>query len=312
MRPGYSQPKVDAAAVKAAIFGHPEFTAFNQRVTQCFADWQAANTPLLNGIQIRNRPKVLIETLSENLLETFRAVPAVASLVDAYDIYQHGMDYWAETLQDDVWMLASDGWQALQDGKPNFDLIPAELVIARYFAAEAASIESIAAARDAISRQMEEMDEEHAGDDGLLAEARTDKGKLSAKSVKDRLKVIKHDRDAAEERKLLENYADLIDQEAAAGKAVKEGRKALDSLVVRQYGQLSAAEIKTLVVQDKWLAALAAQVQSELDRVSQTLTGRIRQLAERYATPMPQLAEEVETLAARVDEHLKKMGFIWK
>ena len=52
-------------------------------------------------------------------------------------------------------------------------------------------------------------------------------------------------------------------------------------------------------------------MQGELDRVSQTLTGRIRELAERYATPMPQLTEEVETLARRVDEHLKKMGFAW-
>ena len=53
-------------------------------------------------------------------------------------------------------------------------------------------------------------------------------------------------------------------------------------------------------------------MQGELDRVSQTLTGRIRQLAERYATPLPQLTGEVATLAARVDEHLKKMGAVWK
>ena len=31
---------------------------------------------------------------------------------------------------------------------------------------------------------------------------------------------------------------------------------------------------------------------------------------ERYATPLPQLTDEVATLASRVDEHLKKMGFL--
>ena len=31
---------------------------------------------------------------------------------------------------------------------------------------------------------------------------------------------------------------------------------------------------------------------------------------ERYATPLPHLTEEVATLASRVDEHLKKMGFL--
>lgn len=33
---------------------------------------------------------------------------------------------------------------------------------------------------------------------------------------------------------------------------------------------------------------------------------------ERYATPLPQLTAEVESLAARVDEHLQKMGAVWK
>ncbi len=37
-------------------------------------------------------------------------------------------------------------------------------------------------------------------------------------------------------------------------------------------------------------------------------TGPIRQLAERYANPLPQLVEEVEALATKVAQHLKKMG----
>ena len=76
--------------------------------------------------------------------------------------------------------------------------------------------------------------------------------------------------------------------------------------------KLTEAEIKTLVVDDKWMARLSAAVQGELDRVSQTLTGRIRELAERYATPLPKLTDEVATLASRVQEHLKRMGASWK
>jgi len=319
-RPGYSQPKVEASQVKAAIFGHAEFTAFNSQVTQLFGTWKTANTPLLTGIQQGDRPKVLVEALSESLLEAFRADISIASLIDPYGVYQHLMDYWAETMQDDAWMIVSDGWKAIQDNKPNIDLIPPALIVVRYFAAEQAAIEQLEAGRDAISREMEEMDEEHGGEEGMLAEGKTDKGKLSAKSVKDRLKTITPSRgdkrsastdDTADERKLLEAYAALIEKEAAASKKVKDAQKALDAKVAAKYGQLSEAEIKTLVVDDKWLAALAASVQGELDRVSQALTGRIKQLAERYATPLPKLAGEVETLAARVDGHLKKMGFIW-
>ena len=59
------------------------------------------------------------------------------------------------------------------------------------------------------------------------------------------------------------------------------------------------------------MAHLATAVQGELERLSQTLTSRLRELAERYATPRPQLTDEVATLAARVEEHLKRMGATW-
>jgi len=312
-RLGYSQTKVEASQVKATIFGHAEFTAFNQTVTTLFGTWKAANTPLLTGIKQGDRPKALIETLAESLLESFRSGEAIASLIDPYGVYQHLMDYWAETMQDDAWMIASDGWKAIQEGKPNVgqlaDLIPPALIVARYFSAEQTAIEQQEAERDAISRQMEEMDEEHGGEEGLLNEAKNDRGKLTKASVKARQTEIKRNKDAAEERKLLDAYADLIEQEAAAGKTAKDAQKALDTKVAAKYAKLTVAEIKTLVVEDKWLAALATSVQGELDRVSQALTGRIRQLAERYATPLPRLTEEVENLAAQVESHLKKMGF---
>ncbi len=309
----YCQLTVEPSQIKATIFGHSEFTTFNHTVTQRFATWKAAHTPLLTGIQLGDRPKALIEKLSESLLQAFDAAP----LIDAYDVYQHLMDFWAETMQDDVWMIATDGWQAVQDGKPNVDLIPTALVVARYFAAEKVAVEALEAERDAITRQMEEQDEEHGGEGGLLEECKTDKGKLTAKSVKDRLKALQaltvkaEIEDAQDEIKALKAYAALLEQEATASKKAKDAQKALDAKVAAKYAHLTVADIQTLVVQDKWLATLTASVQSELDRVSQALTGRIRQLAERYATPLPALGDEVEVLAKRVDGHLKAMGFVW-
>ncbi len=328
-RPGYTQLKVAVGEIKAAIFGHAEFTAFNQSVTKLFEKWNKANAPRLKDIAIGSKPKVLIETLSEDLLETFQK----ARLLDPYDVYQHLMNYWAETMQDDVYLLVQAGWKEAakprliiesKDQKsketPDFtvgqhkfksDLVPAVLLIARYFATEQEAIEKLEADRDAITRQMEELDEEHGGEDGLLFEAKTEKGKLTKVSVNARLKDIKHDQDAAEEHKALEAYLALIEKESAANKQVKDAQKALEAKVAAKYPKLTEDEIKTLVVDDKWLATLAAAVQTELDRVSQALTGRIRQLAERYATPMPKLTGEVESHAACVEKHLKKMGAVW-
>jgi type I restriction enzyme M protein len=328
-RPGYSQLRVAAADIKAAIFGHAEFTAFNESATKLFTKWKTANTPRMKGIDTSTKPKSLIETLAEDLLGTFEK----AKLLDPYDLYQHLMDYWDETMQDDVYMIVSDGWREaakprliIEDKtkktkeKPDFtvgklkyktELIPTTLVIARYFPAEQAAIEKLEVEVAVIEQAMEEMVDEHGGEDGLLEEAKNDKDKLTKASVAARLKEITGDPDAADEGKVLSDYLALIEKEAATSVKVNAAQDMLMAKITAQYGKLSEAEIKTLVVEDKWLATLAASVQSELDRVSQTLTGRIRQLAERYTIPLPKLTGEVETLAARVNEHLKKMGARW-
>jgi type I restriction enzyme M protein len=106
-------------------------------------------------------------------------------------------------------------------------------------------------------------------------------------------------------------YLELSEKQANLKTQIKDAEVALDTLAYEKYPQLTEAEIKTLVVDDKWLTTLAMAVQGELDRVSQTLTGRIRQLAERYATPLPKLVEEVDALESRVKKHLKKMGAVW-
>jgi len=215
-------------------------------------------------------------------------------------------------MQDDIYLLVQEGWKAVLDGKPNTDLIPKLLIVSRHFAKEQVTIEKLEADRDEIARQMDELDEEHGGEDGLLADAKTDKGKLTKASIKTQLAKLSGDEETTDERRMLEDYQTLIEKEAVVSKRVKDAQKALDAQVAARYPGLSLDDIKTLVVDDKWLATLAAAVQDELDRVSQTLTGRIRQLAERYATPLPKLTDEVAALAARVDGHLKKMGALWK
>jgi type I restriction enzyme M protein len=108
---------------------------------------------------------------------------------------------------------------------------------------------------------------------------------------------------------VLKHWLTLAENETALKRAVKEQEAALDILAYEKYSHLSEAEIKTLVVDDKWMAHLATAVQGELGRVSQTLTSRVRELAERYAEPLPQLAAQVAALNAKVEAHLLKMGF---
>ena len=159
---------------------------------------------------------------------------------------------------------------------------------------------------------MAELEEEHGGEEGLLEEAKSDAGNVTKTAARARLREIWGDPDLADEVEVIEAYLALCDQEAEIKKQIKAAQEALDAKVLGKYQTLTEAESKTLVVDDKWLAALAAAVQGELDRVSQALTGRVRELAERYAAPLPEIAEEVEALSTRVDAHLERMGFAWK
>jgi type I restriction enzyme M protein len=300
-RAGYSQLSIDVAQIKPNIFTHPEFVAYTQEVTALFEQWQTSNTPCLIALGVGSHPKQLIEALSEDLLRVFAEV----RLIDTYDVYQHLMSYWTDIMQDDVYMIALDGWKA------NSDLIPQQLVINRYFAADQQNIENLDVARESITRKMEELDEEHGGEGGFLEETKNEKGKITKASVKDRLKDIFADSEATDERAMLNEYFNLLEQETEASKTIKDAQKALDVKVAAKYQVLSEDNVKILVVEDKWLTTLASDVQTELNRISQVLTGRIKELAERYATPLPRLSEEVEVLSGKVEAHLKMMGFVW-
>ena len=107
LRAGYSQLSILHSQLKETIFAHPEFTAFTTKAKKLFTKWQTATVPQLKGLAQDGHPKPLIETIAEDLLATFKTAP----LLDAYDVYQHLMDYWAETMQDDCYLIADAGWK---------------------------------------------------------------------------------------------------------------------------------------------------------------------------------------------------------
>ena len=328
-RQGYNKGLVEASQVKATILNHSEFSAFADRSLMLYTHWCQDHDNRLKGIAISDKPKELIATIAEDLLARF----AEADLLDRYDIYQLLMDYWADTMQDDVYVLVQDGWQAgkvlrelvvkkgeklketpdliIDKKKYKADLIPPSLIVGRYFADKQEHIDQLQAKLDAISQELESLIEEHSGEEGLLSDAQTDAGKVSKASVTARLKELKGDARAKEEVSVLKQCLTLFDQEAEAKKAVKEAQETLDKAVFAQYPKLSEDAIKTLVVDDKWQATLKAAIQAEIERVTQQLANRVKTLEERYAEPLPQLMQDVEVLSSKVEEHLKKMGLEW-
>jgi type I restriction enzyme M protein len=186
------------------------------------------------------------------------------------------------------------------------DLVPKDLVINRFFLKEKKAIEALEAENETIAGQITELEEEYSGEEGFFAEL----DKVNKGNVQNRLKEIKGDADAKEETKVLKTYLDLFAQQTAINKKIKEANAALDKKLYAKYPALTENEIKTLVVDDKWMATIAKDIHTEMDRISQRLTQRIKELAERYETPLPIQTAEVSELEKRVDGHLEKMGFV--
>ena len=127
----------------------------------------------------------------------------------------------------------------------------------------------------------------------------------------DRLREINGDPDAKEEAEVLNRWLKLAKEEAELKKSLKDAEAALDVKAYAHYPQLSEADTQALVVDDKWLAALSTAIHGEMDRISQALTQRVKELADRYDTPMPQMISRAAELEAKVNQHLEKMGFAW-
>lgn len=327
--------KIESSQIKAHILAHPDYAAFKAEHLAKFAAWHAQNN--LAAIQTGSRPSELIHQWSESLLDVFKP----SSLIEEYDFYQILMDYWAETLQDDVYLIAQDGWPAVKDlaeitkesdeaanltvvfeeaetdkkgkaktkrisKKYRSEVIAPELIAQRYFSDDLAKLEEKQSELERLSQELESHLEEHGGEEGVLNDVLDAKGKLSAKLLK---AVLEEDDIEEDERVILQTAQTLMTQEKTAKDVVKTQSEALNLAIFKQFGQLSEEEIKELVVKDKWLTTLQSRIENRLENAIQQLISRLNTLEDRYRSPMAELAQEVEIWQSKVDAHLKNMGF---
>ena len=315
-RPGYFDLTVEKSTIKSVIYEHPEFASFIKHMKAHFVVWRETSVATLKELQAGCHPREIIAQLSEDLLAHYANKP----LIDPYDVYQHLMDYWAETMQDDCYLIASEGWKAEtyrvietdKKGKEKdkgwiCDLIPKSLIVTRYFSEEQAVIDQLALELDSVTARLIEMEEKHGDEDGAFAEL----DKVNKANVIARLKVIKGEKDMKDEAAALNDWLKVNNEESDLKKRLNEAEATLDGQAYALYPKLTGSEIKYLVVDDKWLASLDAAVHGEMERISQQLAQRVNELAERYEIPLSHMLGRVSELEDKVNRHLETMGFAW-
>ena len=327
LRTGYLHPAVKKDDVVSTITASPEFLRHADQVDAAFSTWKDSMTPILMHLDNAVQPKKLIEQISERLLSDFEQVP----LMDKYDVYEVLMEYWAETMQDDVYAVYYDGYEAgweiayeyvtkkkkengqtievKTDKIKGFEgkLLPKALIAAHFFEENVKALDTLQGQLDEVSAKLEELAEENGGEDGLFAQL----DDLKKATISARIKVIKKDPAAKEELAALKEYMSLLDAESNYKKAIKQAEADLDTKLEKKYPQLTLEEVRHLLVEEKWFAAIYSGIDAIHEAVSHHLSARVTQLVERYEYTLKECEDEVEQYEAKVKSHLERMGFVW-
>lgn len=319
-RDGYLSLSLPQAEVSSAMANSEEFKKFSIEIHAQLLDWSAYAKVKLQSLDGSIRPKDLIADLAERLLDSFKGL----SLIDCYEVYQGLMQIWEETLRDDVYMVIESGWESgsrlvalpakkkgeKRSGRVDYiinkvdyrsELIPPELLIQTFFAAQEQLVET---ALSASAEKLIELSEEFGREEMLLSDYTNDKGEFTKKLVTEGLKIKTLDE---EERKVLQIVSHALATENDAKKAAKE----FDSLVISRYSTLTEKEIKSMLIETKWIGSVSHTIESVLDSVRRTLSIRLQILAYRYGATLPDLTSTATSTTKKVESHLKSMGLTW-
>ena len=334
LREGYVELTVDPSRVAETIEKSSdvkEFLALNARQVE---DWWGSHKQVLESIDSETRPNDLIQMLGDDLLEKFKGRP----LINEYAVYEQLMSYWHETMYDDVALLVHSGWQkAVQPRearitgydnkkKPKYeegdirfgtgvktqrwvtDLIPPQLIIDRYYPAERDYLEQLTLQQEQVAQELAEFLEENSAEEGLLCEAVNEDGGIKKKDISDRLKAAKAESADQEEIDALEHTNKLFVADAKAKKLVKEAAAELNITVLKRYPELTADEVRELVVLDKWGVTLKSSISKVGISALQSLKNGLTILGSRYEKTVTELDQDVDEAAQIVAKFLYEMG----
>lgn len=292
-----------------------QLKAVNHTMSLFLEQWQTTFYDLAENYE---KPKQLIERVGLSIRNIFEQE---VRLIDPYDAYEQLMNYWAETMQDDVYMIAADGWKLDLHPKTKLnkkkevtevkvmgytdlecDLLPVDFVVDVIFQEELQVIRDKESALSSFQESFDNLLEEKAE---YFDESNFASNKINATTIKKRLKVVN-----GEEKEALQEYNELKNSIKTAKAELKDASNDLVEKVKKEYEELNKNETpaKNMVIK-KWHTAISTRIQSELNRSIELLKSQLSAIADRYDETLPTIDKEVEEYESKVVAHLAKMGF---
>ena len=264
-------------------------------------------------------PKRLIERMGQSIRKLYDKDKL---LIGKYDAYEQLMNYWAETMQDDVYIIKAEGWKTNLRPKMKFnkkenkdvpvkvntwtdmesDLVPLEYVLHRFYADILSQCEESAAT---ISSMQDEIDSLLAENEDVFALENFENKKINLATVKKRAKAV-----VGEEHSVLIEYLDKQDVIKKEKAKLKEAQAKLISCVEEEFKthEQNETRVKNLVM-GKWIEAISSRIESELSRSIEQFKSQLSAIADRYGQTLAEIDMEVDDYESKVNAHLAQMGF---
>lgn len=331
IREGYYKVNVDIDEIRNVVYNDEDFIQYAEQIDSALMIWKNAMDDKLRNINEDVEIKTFIVELADVLVKAFEPL----SLINKYDVYEVLLSYWNETMADDVLIIKYDGFEAgrfapdivekTMDKRTNEEkekvvgwegkLIPKAIVESSFFTSERAEIDAAKNVADEAQSTFESFLEEHSDEeDFLVSECSFDEeGKegIDSKKVAALLKKMKKENATGEDFDLLCEYTNLADAIKKANKKVKVLENALEKAVRAKYVELTDEEIKDLIINKKWFAAIEDGVIALYVSASHILASRVTELGERYEATLSELIASTENYESKVKAHLERMGFVW-
>lgn len=328
MRKGFSRLAISKDDARDEIYRDEEFKVYADKIDNAFEEWQSYARTLLLSLTKETEPKKLIVTVAQKMLEVFECV----ELVDKYDAYEVLLSYWTEIMQDDVYMISIDGFmdakeieyfysetkskngESKKESKPKVvgwdgKIIPKTIIEAVYFAEDRKTIDQLAEQLTVAENNLNDLTEEHSGEEGYFAGYLGDDQKLDKAKIIARYKELKKTGPQNEEFDVFASYVSFVEDISKFNKAMKDLEKELDGKLITKYADLTEQETKHLVLDKKWFASIYKGIDELYTAISHRIANRVVELAERYEFTLSECESKVDAYEAKVKLHLAKMGY---
>ncbi len=304
---GYLDLTIDKDSINEEISNSKEFISYFEELIEKVVKWEKENENKLFSVNSKTIVKNLIEELANDILKKFKD----DCLIDKYDAYEFLMEYYNNTLKDDLYLIIENGWipklvygqdknGKIKKNEFESDLLPKNIVIKEYFEEYSDKLDKLNNELNDFIQKFEAKVEENIGDEELF----NDEEKVNEKLIKDKIKE-----ETEENIVILKELLDNLSKQKEVKENIKKVQEELNNLVIKKYNSLDEDTSKELIIHKKWYKELENRFGDKYIEIIYNLSDKITNQVENYENTLSELIKETSDLESLVLKDLERMGY---